>query len=493
MIQLWGDDHRLVLVTGNARLEGTPVRPEDQIRKVFDESAAVAVAAPRDGGGVSFPYLPEPERSGRVVERIEHPDIGVTQVRFANGVTLNLKPTDFKADEVQASLVFGYGKSVEPIEHPGLAEVAPEVVTESGLGRMTRSELDRALAGTQTRVVFNVSENHFQFRGSAVSQELELLLQLLYAHVSDPAFRAESMDLVRERMLQRIESLRRTTDGALLLEGRRFLAGGDTRFGLPGAGAVRGLTVSDVRRWLEPELRHARLELSLVGDFELEAAIHLASRYFGSLPEREDAKAPDPDRQPLFPAGGRLRVALDTRIPSALAVVAYPTDDIWDISRTRRLNILADVFSDRLRVRVRESLGASYSPFAFNRPARAYPGYGVFAAMVEADPRQLDTVEEAIRSIAADLHQNGVTPEELDRALEPTLTGIKDLVETNGYWLETVLSGVTRHPEQLEWCRTIRSDYADITAEQVTEIARRYLDNEAAGVFQAAPEGAVAP
>jgi zinc protease len=113
--------------------------------------------------------------------------------------------------------------------------------------------------------------------------------------------------------------------------------------------------------------------------------------------------------------------------------------------------------------------------------------------MVEADPSQLEAVEEAIRQIAADLHDNGITADELNRALEPTLTGIKDLVETNGYWLGTVLSGVTRHPEQLEWSRTIRKDYAAITADQVTEAARKYLKNDKAAVFQAVPEATVAP
>ena len=48
-----------------------------------------------------------------------------------------------------------------------------------------------------------------------------------------------------------------------------------------------------------------------------------------------------------------------TRLPKGLTVVAYPTADLWDIKRTRRLAVLAEVISERLRVGIREKLGAA--------------------------------------------------------------------------------------------------------------------------------------
>ena len=62
------------------------------------------------------------------------------------------------------------------------------------------------------------------------------------------------------------------------------------------------------------------------------------------------------------------------------------------MQRTRRLNVLADVVSERLRVKIREKLGVSYSPFAFNRSSRAYPGYGVFHIYIHVDPQKAEMV-----------------------------------------------------------------------------------------------------
>jgi zinc protease len=142
------------------------------------------------------------------------------------------------------------------------------------------------------------------------------------------------------------------------------------------------------------------------------------------------------------------------------------------------LNLLAQVFSDRLREQVRERLGASYSPFAYHWPSRAYPGYGVMSAVVQVDPAQIGMVQEEIERIAADLAARGVQDDEFARIREPALTGIKDLRRENTYWRDSVLSGAWRHPEQLDWSRDIYQDHAAITATELSHLAARYLTPE---------------
>jgi zinc protease len=169
---------------------------------------------------------------------------------------------------------------------------------------------------------------------------------------------------------------------------------------------------------------------------------------------------------------------VESQIPKAMVVAAWQTDDFWDIGRTRRLSVLADVFSERLRQRIREKLGASYSPYAFNRASRAYAGYGVFQAYVSVAPDQTDTVLAEVNAIAEDLARNGVTADELSHSVEPILTSIKELRQTNGYWLNSVMTGSARHPQQFEWARSFQDDYAAITAEELARLAATYLTDE---------------
>jgi len=480
----WAADHRLLLVTGNADLASGAGPPEEKIQSVYEKSTLVKVSRPVEKRLVKFPYFPEPDKAGKIVVRKNYSTIGVTQIDFENNVRLNLKKTDFKANEVLARLAFGQGKASEPKNRAGLSQLSTMVINESGLGSLDKSELDRALAGKETSVVFGISQESFHLKGRTVSKELPLLFQLLYAYITDPGIRLDAFSLSMERFKHQYTSLEHSIDGAMTLSGRRFLAGGDSRFGLPPYQHFKKLMLTDIRNWLDKSFKEDKLEISLVGDFDTEAVIDLASKYFGSLSKRTGADIKSRMNSPKFPVAQKLELKVDTKLPKGLVVVAYPTEDIWDIHRTRRLSVLAEIFSERLREKIREKLGASYSPFAFNRPSRAFKGYGVFHAFVEVDPEKTDLVAGAIKEIVSGLIDDGITADELKRALKPMLTDIKEMHRKNNYWLNTVLSMSNRHPQQLDWSRSIMRDYASITMDELSELARKYLDNDAAAVIK---------
>jgi zinc protease len=231
---------------------------------------------------------------------------------------------------------------------------------------------------------------------------------------------------------------------------------------------------------MEPYLGNAPYEVSVVGDFDVEAVREIASKYLGSLPLTQRVGTVDRSKILTFPEKQSFQISVSTQIPKSLVVIAYPSEDLWDMQRTRRLNVLADVVSERLRVKIREKLGVSYSPFAFNRSSRAYPGYGVFHIYIHVDPQKAEMVAAEVNKLTSNLVRSGVTEEEMKRALDPTLTSIKDMRRRNGYWLNTVLSGSRNHPVQYNWSRTIMKDYASIKVDELDRIAKKYLNNKKA-------------
>ncbi|MDX2448563.1 MAG: insulinase family protein [Desulfobacterales bacterium] len=482
----WAQHHRLIQVTGNADFSQEGLEPATVILQSYQESIQKSISPWTDKQDIQFPYLPEPVGMGRIIKKKIHDDLDIIQIDYENGFRLNLKKTNFKDDEILASLSFGKGRFSEPPELAGLAELSIAVVNESGLGSLDRSTLEAALAGKQSQVVFGIDEAMFVFNGESIPEELPLLFQLLYAHIEDPGYREEAFDLVMSQFKNQYEEISHTLDGVVSLQGKRFLAGGDSRFGLPPHDDFKKLRLNDIRNWIGKALSGSDFELSLVGDFDVDHVIKLASQYFGMLPS---AKNNPPDRTggPVFPSGEHLRVTVDTKIPNGLVYVSYATDDIWDIHRTRRLYVLADVFSERMRIQIREKLGEAYSPFAYNMASRIHDGYGVFNAVVEVIPARAQLVVDEIQKIARDLSQGTISPDEIKRSLGPTLNSIKDMRQRNGYWLKTVLVGSKRNPEKIEWSRSIVSDYAAITSGDLKTLSKRYLINENAAFIEALP------
>jgi zinc protease len=484
----WKAPHRLVLVTGNAVLPEELSSPQAQIISAYKESSNVAVSPIPEKKPLAFPYLPEPPQDGTITSKEHLADIDVTRISFSNGVRLILKPTSFKANQVLMALSFGGGQASEPEDMPGLARFSQAVVNASGFGRMDQTDLETALAGRVARIHLDVGEDRFVVQGETLSNELPLLVQLLYTFMQDPGFRPEARTLELRRYEQSYRSMAHTVEGAMRMQGMRFLAGGDSRFGSVDPVQLQHCTLDRMRHWFGEQLGRSPLELAVVGDVEPQNVIKIVGRYFASLPHREES-IPGPQRPaPVFPAGQTLNVKVDSTIPKSMVVIAYPTDDFWDIGQTRRLNIMADVYTDRLREHIREKLGAAYSPFAYNRAYRAYPGFGIFQVYLTIAPQQALTLIDEVKKISAELIQNGISNDEFRRALDPTLTGIKDLRQTNTYWLNSVLVGASQHPQQLEWARTIEKDYAAISAADVSSLTRRYLKNDQAAVVVITPE-----
>ena len=486
----WGADHRLILVTGNANLSGETDGPEARIRTVYEESRKIPVEKPVSTETIRFPYLPEPDQTGKILRRTEIPDLGIIRVDFENGVRLNLKKTDFSDNEVQASLVFGPGKSDEPADRPGIGLLAEAIINESGVGGLNRHELDQALSGSNTGVAFRIADGHFTLNGTSVTGEVQLLFQLMATHLKDPAYREEAYRLTLERFRQLYEEMGHSVEDTMRFFGSRFLAGDDGRFGYPVWEQFSRIRLEEVQNWISVFFKQAELELSVVGDIDIDTVISLASRYFGSLTPRSGIMRVRPVAGIRFPAGESRTFEVDTRIPKALVVVAYPTEDIWEIGRSRRLNILGEVLSERIREAIREKLGAAYSPVAYHHPSRTYAGYGILLTMAYADPAAINPLISEIQSTITGLAQRTITAEEFQRAKDPIKTGIKDMMRKNTYWLDTVLIDSRVHPVQLEWSRTILSDYDSITPEEVSGLAGTYLKKDQAAVMVFKPKSA---
>jgi zinc protease len=276
-----------------------------------------------------------------------------------------------------------------------------------------------------------------------------------------------------------------TVEGVYQVQGEAILAPGSREYGLPSWEQVDQGTLEQVAAWLEPVFTQEPVEINVVGDIDPREVAHLVGSYFGS--EQRTPQKVQPAEPIVFPTGRQYILPVDSSTNKALVTVAWATNDFWDISSVRRLNVLAAVLNDRLRVDIRQELGATYSPRVFSRPSRVHAGFGLMISSLTADPDQAEFLAAKIREIASALTREGVNEDELRRALEPTLTSIRDMQRTNRYWLESVLTLSHRHPQQLQWPLTIREDFTAITAADVTALAERYLREELAATVIVTP------
>lgn len=488
----WSAQHRLVEVTGNALIKSEHSTPEAIILNEYHASKSTGVDQVEDNKNVVFPYLEEPPNRARIVSDASFKPVGIRVVEFKNGVRLNIKKTDFKKGEFIYRVDFGKGKKAEPWKKPGLALLTQGIMNESGVGKLTRNELETSLAGKNISFNFNADVGSFVYSGACGPDETTFLFQLLYALMVDPGFDKDALTLFKGRYRQMFQELLSTPEGLMQFKGEAFLAGGDTRFSMPTLEQMDSLNMRDVKQWIMPFLNQSDIEISVVGDLDVEQVIASASKYFGSLVLK---KTPPPLAQEkrnhlIFPEGGNVELPVESKIDKALVVMAFPTDDFWDIKQTRRLNILSKIFSERLRKTIREELGATYSPYAYNDPSQTYEGYGVMRAVITAAPDKVDDMIAHMEIIADSMTTQAISAKELDLVLEPIWTYIKDIRRTNEYWLDSVMAGSRHHLEKVQWAATMDEDYRSVSLDEIWELAGKFCNRKRAAFIVIQPSDA---
>lgn len=481
MRDAWSAEHRLVLVTGNAKI---PVDDKEkalaEIKGAYEKSRAIAVTPPAAIQDAKWAYT-NFGQPGKVAKREHVQDLDVTLLTFENGVRLNLKKTDFESNRIRISVRIGNGQLTEPRDKPGLAFYAGQTFTLGGLGQHSADDLRRILAGKTVGAGFGAGGDAFNIGGSTNAQDLLLQLQLIAARISDPGYRPEAARQAKKAIEEMYLSFEHTAGGPFTLEVPKLLASGDHRFGLPPKAELLKRNLDEVKAWLTPDLARGAMEVAIVGDIDLEATIEAVAKTLGALPRREPKPELAKLRKVQFPEVPFTKTySIATEIPKGHVALYWPTTDGREIHRARRLNMLAEVFSDRLRIKVREELGDAYSPGVGSNASDYYPGYGYMQAGVTVDPPRAGQVADIITEIAAEIAAKGVTEDELDRAKKPVLTTLRESARTNQYWLGSVLSRAQERPEMLDWCRSRYADNEAITTDEIAALAKAYLAAERA-------------
>jgi zinc protease len=466
-----------------------PENAEKDLAALFEDSRGTPVQAPSARAIQTFGYS-DFGKPGTVSTRKEISDLGITQLVLSNQTHVNLKRTDFEQGKIRVLARIGSGKLSQPKDMPMLDAFAQAVFEGGGLGKHSNDELQQILAGKNVGSTLRIGEDAFTVGGTTTPADFTTQCQYICATITDPGYRDEALWQFQKAIPMLEQQLKHTPAGPQQ-EMEAWLHGGDSRFTIASPEKLSSYILNDAKNWLTPELTKGYLELTIVGDFDLEKILPDLLATFGALPKRAAAPTLLPEaRKVKFPnAPASKTFTYDSKIPQGIASTMWKTAPVRGNQREfRRLNLLAEILGDRLREEIREKLGASYSPNAGATGSDAFEGIGYVIGESIGKPEDLEKLLNTMREQADNLATHGATADELDRALKPTLGMLKKSLRDNGYWLNTVMSQSQADPKRLELARTRDADYKSITLTEINSLAKKYLAAENALLVAIKPQ-----
>jgi len=439
---MMGAANRVVLVTAPAPAgpegERPPPPTETELRAALERGAAAEMTAWRDDAA-GRELMPNAPRAGAVTGRRQIPEIGVTVLTLSNGASVWLKPTAFKADQVVLTSYAKGGTSLASRSEYYEAMLSPMLVSIAGVGGFTPVEIDKLLAGRLVDVSPYVSPYTHGVSASTTPRDLEAALQLVHLYFTAPNKTPASFDLLKRRLHAMLAN-QAQSPGAVFGERVRQINTMDhyTARALK-PGDVERLDMAAMQAFYDARFRNAAdFTFFLVGAFDIEAVTPLLETYIASLPSRGAPESTPGDVRLQFPPQPRREQVRKGKEPKSQTVVSFFADTGLDELEMHRLRAAASVLEMRLRDRLREELGGTYSVSVGYSNTQPQPGYGLVTVEFGSAPENVDRLVQAVFDETKRLRESGPSPQEVASVQEIERRELETALRQNAYWLNSL-------------------------------------------------------
>ncbi len=437
---------------------------------------------------VSINDLPPLGKPGAVVKTTPYPALDLTIADFANGVHMVHFANPAETGKIYVTVRFGNGMKGLPNNRKTAAWAAPVALFPGGIGRFGADQLDRMTSGRRINISTQIGDDAFILRGETRGADLADQLRLMASKMVYPRWDEAPVNRARAGVLTGYDSAFTSPNGVLGRELGGLLRAGDPRWSAQSKADLEALTPAAFRAIWEPILKTGPVEVMVFGDVTYAEAEKAVAASFGAIKPRKavPAVAGSP---PAFKPNSVPDVRYHKGQPDqAAAVLAWPTGGgIDQIGESRKLEVLALIFGDRMFDQLREAEGASYSPIVDSDWPIGLDSGGNFAVIAQLKPEGVDHFYDLTRAIAANLAEKPVTADEMTRAIKPMVERITRASTGSQFWMRH-LEGASTDPRRIAAIRGILADYRRITPADLQATAKRWLAPEKSYAIKVLPQ-----
>jgi len=428
------EDNRVVLATAPQK-EGLRTPTADELRAAVATASATPIGPWEDklAGRDLLESKPAP---GRVTDTRTIDALGVTVLTLSNGVSVWLKPTDFKNDQVLFSAYALGGASVADPADYFEATLSPAAAGEAGFGGFSPDDLGKLLAGKLVSASPYVSQYTHGISGASTPKDLETALQLAYLVFTQPNDRPDTFEVLRKRLMSAVINQAQDPESVYAERVREVNTSGHYT-----ARALKPEDVTRLRRevalafYKKAFANAADFTFFFAGAFKVEELTPLVAQYLGALPSTGRKTSTYVDRKMAFPAAAqRARVEKGVEPKSQTALTFFADTGLQEMEMYKA-RVAASLLRSRLRDILREELSGTYGASVSYSDQAPLRGYGTEAISFGSAPESVEKLEQAALAEIARLQKEGPSAEDVQKAQEIERRELETSLKQNPYWV----------------------------------------------------------
>lgn len=374
-----------------------------------------------------------------ILSKTENTQLGYTEITLKNGIKVIYKNTDFKNDEILFSAYSPGGTSLYPDKDYISALFADKVVSQSGVGNFSKTDLEKKLKGKTADASPYIDDVREGFTGKASPKYLETLLQLTYLYFTAPRKDSTAFRSFMSRTRNQLKFIGSNPTYAFMDTLVKTTSSNDPRvIVLPKENQLNQIDLDKLYAVFTDRFADASdFKFFFVGNINPDTALPLFEKYLGSLPVT-GRKEMWKDEGPVFPAGITNVTIKKGTEPKSMVGIAFSEPIAWTDANRLHLRMLKEIISIRLIEVIREEMSGVYSPQVQLQVEQFPKSEFNLMVMFGCSPDNTDTLTKAVLDIVETLRKNGPLQVDLDKAKELLLREREVEAKTNKFWLTRI-------------------------------------------------------
>lgn len=387
------------------------------------------------------PLIAKLPKAGKISKVTQDKTFGAQVYTLSNGITVVVKSTDFKDDEIQFRASSKGGTSL--IEDADFVQIKrlSDVANVGGLGNFSKVDLSKALAGKNASVDAYVAEMGESIDGSCSPKDLETMMQLLYLQATSIREDEEAFSAYIARLTAQMEGL----------EANPMVAFSDSlQAGLRGT-TPRGKRLQmseiekiDYKRSLDLfKQRFADMgdfTFVFVGNIDEKVFKPLVAQYIATLPSKKSkVKENFIPRGELLEGNRNIHFDKDVQVAKATVCAVYTGKMDYSPSNVIKLDVLSQILDIVYTEEIREKEGGTYGVAIQDQLAPyPYPNYS-FLVYFDTDNKLREKLVSIVYREMEKLAQNGPRQTDFDKVKAYMLKDVQEKMRDNSTWKNSIV------------------------------------------------------
>ena len=433
--------NQFIALTGPDPSAGKTLPTASELLAVSSDVAKMDIK-PYEEKVISTTLLTQIPKAGTITDTKKNEILGTTEFTLSNGVTVSLKHTDFKNDQVLMSAVRPGGKNNYGVSDKYNAEYMIPVITGMGVGDFTPVDLRKAITGKTVTVNPTFGTSSDGMSGSSSVKDVESMMQLMYLYFTDPRLDTSLFKSYVQKNKAQLAFLSANPQ-VVFIDSLFKVVYQDNPLAPIAVPKPEYFDRIDLNRIMQMYKERfgdvSGMHFTFVGSIDVNSLKPLLEKYIASLPSTSKKFNYVDDK--VRPIEGKVEVNVyKGKEQKALILSIYS----GEIPYSEELDLKAQAISEILNIRIienlREKIQGIYGGGTQAQFERVpYPNYSFFLQL-PCGPEKVDTLLFAANADIQSLIKNGPSKENLDKVKQQWKEKYKVDVKENGTWLSQLQS-----------------------------------------------------